>query len=57
MLQTLVIALVPSIASFVFGAIIGYGRASAKLATMETNITNLQASVQRLENILLTGHS
>lgn len=45
--------LAPSLLSFLIGAIVGYGRGMAKIATMETNITALQKAVERLENLLL----
>lgn len=52
MLQTLLIALVPSAASFAVGAVIGYGRAAARLAVMENEIANLKAAVEKLDRLI-----
>lgn len=46
--------LAPSIVSAALGAVVGYGRGTARLATMEANIATLQRAVDRLENLMLT---
>jgi hypothetical protein len=51
-----VLALLPSFLTFGVGLIVGYGRASARVAVMEAQIGNLSRQVDRLEKILLYGH-
>lgn len=45
--------LAPSILSAALGAVVGYGRGTARLATMEAQIKFLLAAVDRLENLML----
>lgn len=50
------LALLPSSLTFGVGLIIGYGRATARVAVLETQVRALIDQVGRLENVLMYGH-
>lgn len=54
--QSLLIGCVPAFLSFGVGIVIGYGRATARISVLETNVQTLTVQMERLENILLFGH-
>lgn len=45
----------PSLLTFGVGLVIGYGRATARVAVMENQIAELTRQVTRLENLMLYG--